>query len=215
MRQDLYLVVPQKRLPVRFSIIPAVLGIGNVFHRQLRIRRHLFRKGKILILIGVDDAGQLNVLPQHVRRWTMNGKLHDLKSEHLAEHVDLLHDLFPDQIHIGQTVQGEMQTDLMASFMHVVDHVHIPFGKDIIGIVGPLEKIGGREVHGKLQLGKSKGAVYGKLHIMAHDDELILPPRLLEIGHPAALLNDLYDLFVFFVGKHVCNLHIRFDGRPA
>ena len=48
---------------------------------------------------------------------------------------------------------------------------------------------------------------------MAHDDELILPPRLLEIGHPAALLNDLYDLFVFFVGKHVCNLHIRFDGR--
>ena len=103
-RQDLNLVVFKKRLPVRFPVIPTVLGIGNIFHRQLCIRRYLLRECKILILIGVNDTGKLDVLPQHISRRTVDGKFHNFKAQHLAEHVDFLHDFFADQIHIGQTV---------------------------------------------------------------------------------------------------------------
>ena len=38
----------------------------------------------------------------------------------------------------------------MAPLMHILNHIHIPLGEDIVGIVGPLKKVGGRKVHGKL-----------------------------------------------------------------
>ena len=87
----------------------------------------------------------------------------------------------------------------MTSLVHILHHVHISLRQDIIGIVRPLEKVGGSKITAVLHLGKMIGSFHTVFHIVAHNNKLIPVNGFLISGLSSGGFNDLDDFAVILV----------------
>ena len=69
-----------------------------------KINGRFVGENKEVILVGIQNTLQLNVLRQHLRGRAMNGKSVNGKAQHVAEHIHLLHDAPANQIHVRHAV---------------------------------------------------------------------------------------------------------------
>ena len=102
-----------------------MIGIRHIFHLNRCVRSYILRKGKEIILISVQNAGKLYVLPQNILGWSVKRKGIELKAIHFGKHIHFLDNLLTDLLHIRHSVQRKMKTDLMSALMHILDQIHV------------------------------------------------------------------------------------------